>query len=161
MPYCDPIEPKKGTRMCDACGRPDRTLWGCGKFPKLPDVDKGNYITLQRCENCEALWCLSPYEPYLSFEFLAAWPHNQQIWRAVHNLDDGSTLLSWHEAMIREHWIELPDDERKHVEYWRKRSYGHNPIDRSPSMKPLTPLENSSELEIIVKEILHRQPGTS
>lgn len=141
--------------MCNTCGQPDRVLWGYGCFPKLSDVDKGNYVILQRCEQCGALWCLSPYEPYLSFTFLAAWPYDQRTWRAVHDHDNGNTLLAWHGAMVREHWQDLPDEERKHVEYWRWRSYGHNPIDHSPSMTNLAPLQNSSEIEAIVKAISH------
>ncbi len=139
--------------MCETCGHPDRVLWGCGDFPKMPDVDKGNYVILQRCEQCGALWCMSPYEPYLSFTFLAAWPYGQHEWRVVHNLDNGNTLLEWHAAMIREHWQELPGNERQHVERWRKRSYGHNPIDRLPLTAHPVPLQKSSEMEAIVRAI--------
>jgi hypothetical protein len=95
---------------------------------------------------------MSPYEPYLSFTFLAAWPYDQPTWRAIHDLDNGNTLLEWHKAMIREHWMELPDEERENVERWRQRSYGHNPIDQSPSMTRLAPLEKSSEMETIVEK---------
>ena len=139
--------------MCRTCGHPDRVLWGCGLFPKLSDVELGNYIVLQRCQQCGALWCMSPYEPYLSFTFLAAWPYGQHEWRAVHNLDNGNTLLAWHEAMIREHWQNLPDEEREHVEYWRRRSYGHNPIDQSVSMPSLARFQRSSKMEAIVRAI--------
>jgi len=139
--------------QCGTCGHPNRVLWGCGSFPQLPDVDKGNYVILQRCEQCGALWCMSPYEPYLSFTFLAAWPYGQHEWRIVHDVDNGNTLLEWHAAMIREHWQELPDDERQHVERWRKRSYGHNPIDRLPLTTHPVPLQNSSEMEAIVRAI--------
>jgi hypothetical protein len=96
---------------------------------------------------------MSPYEPDLSFTFLAAWPYDQQAWRAVHDLDNGITLLAWHAAMIREHWQKLPSEERQHVERWRKRSYGHNPIDQSPSMTRLEPLKRTSELDKIVKNL--------
>ena len=122
-----------------------------GAFPQLLDVDKGNDVILQRCEPCGTLWCMSPYEPYLSFTFLAAWPYGQQEWRMVHDLDNGNTLLEWHAAMIRENWKELPDDERQHVERWRKRSYGHNPIDRLPLTTHPVPLQNSSEMDAIVR----------
>jgi hypothetical protein len=145
--------PPQTTPGCNVCGHPGRILWGCGTFPKLPDVDKGNYVILQRCEQCGALWCMSPYESYLSFTFLAAWPYGQHEWRIVHDLDNGSTLLEWHAAMIREHWQELADDERQHVERWRKRSYGHNPIDRRLLTKHPIPLQESSEIEAIVRAI--------
>lgn len=145
------------TTECMTCGHPDRVLWGCGNFPKLSDVDKGNYVILQRCEMCGAMWCMSPYEPYLSFTFLAAWPYDEQIWRVVHDLDNGNTLLEWHAAMIREHWKEFPDEERQHVEFWRKRSYGHNPIDNPLSLTHPTPLK-SSEMEKIVKKLQTSRP---
>ncbi len=148
------------TAECKTCGCPGRVLWGCGSYPKLLDVQKGNYVILQRCEACGAMWCMSPYEPYLSFTFLAAWPYDEQIWKAVHDLDNGNTLLEWHAAMIREHWQGLPDDERQHVEAWRKRSYGHNPIDQSPSMTRLSPLQSSSELKEIVERIQGKAPSS-
>jgi len=143
--------------VCETCGHPGRVLWGCGSYPKLRDVQKGNFVILQRCEVCGAMWCISPYEPYLSFTFLAAWPYDEQAWKAVHDLDNGNTLLEWHKAILREHWQGLPDDERQHVEYWRQRSCGHNPIDQSPSMTRLGSLKKSSEMETIVERIQGKQ----
>jgi len=117
---------------CANCESPKRKLWvmfGAHRKPVLARVADGNWISLERCESCGALWCVSPYEPYASFPYLAAWPKNEESWRQIHAVDEGQTLISWHAHAIAADWRSLPTEEKKEVEAHRKRSYGHNPID--------------------------------
>ena len=117
---------------CIECELPNRKLWtlfGEHRKPKLADVESGNYIFLQRCLPCNALWCLSPYEPYASFAFLVWWPHDEVKWHSMHALDDGRTLLAWHALKIAQNYRNLPSNELDQIERYRQRSYGYNPID--------------------------------
>lgn len=114
---------------CLHCQAPQRALYGPGYRPELTQIERGNWISLERCKQCGLYWCSSPYEPYAAFEYCVRWEHSQAVWRQIHDADEGLTLLRWHAASIREHWEHLPAEEREQVEFHRKRSYGHNPID--------------------------------
>ncbi len=118
---------------CSHCQAPDRQLYGPGPQPALELVRRGNWIDLERCPQCGALWCLSPYEPYAAFVYLARWERPAEDWARAHDLDDGRTLLRWHATYIRAHWLALPAEDRDRVDAHRRRSYGHNPID-SPAI---------------------------
>ena len=127
---------------CSNCCAPDRTLWVlfsyAQKSPRKPDlttIEQGNWITLERCEECGALWCSSPYEPFASFPYLVAWPRDVISWRSIHDSDDGRTLLSWHAYEIAQKWDSLPEAERHACEAHRARSRGHNPIDDPSSFR--------------------------
>ena len=118
--------------QCTECEAPNRKLWvlfGEHRRPALADVQTGSWAVLRRCPACSALWCLSPYEPYASFPFLALWPHDEVRWRHTFAVDDGRTLLAWHAFMVGQHFRSLPEPELGLVEQFRRRSYGHNPID--------------------------------
>ena len=117
---------------CTNCQAPERGLWvsfGTHRQPKLTETERGNWTSLQLCEQCGALWCFVPYEPYASFPYLVRWPHDPITWRRVHDRDAGLTLSRWHSHMVRQHWQQLPPDELQQVEWHRQRSYGRNPID--------------------------------
>ena len=117
---------------CTNCDAPTRKLWvlfGEHRQPTLTEVQTGNWIVLQRCSLCGALWCLSPYEPYASFPFVALWPYDEARWQRTHAIDEGKTLCGWHAFMVAQHYRSLPADELQQVESWRRRSSGHNPID--------------------------------
>lgn len=114
---------------CPTCHAPTRVLYAPGQRPPLTPLVTGTWIDLEQCGACGALWCMSPYEPYAAFEYVARWPFDQATWEQQHAVDDGQTLRHWHAAMIREHWEALPPPERAKVEYHRQRSSGHNPID--------------------------------
>ena len=131
---------------CSNCCAPDRTLWVLFSYtqmkpltPVLTTIDQGNWITLESCEECGALWCNSPYEPFASFPYLVAWPCDLASWRLIHDSDDGRALLSWHAYEIGQKWNGLPETERIACDAHRKRSSGHNPID-SPSSFKAAPL---------------------
>lgn len=114
---------------CPNCQSPERILFGPGQQPELVQVRIGNWISLEQCEPCHALWCLSPYEPYASFSYLVRWPSSVEVWAEAHEKDDGKTMRQWHASEIRNHWRGLPEAEREEIEFHRRRSYGHNPID--------------------------------
>jgi hypothetical protein len=127
---------------CSNCCAPDRPLWVLFSYtqkkvlaPVLTTVQQGNWITLERCEECGAFWCCSPYEPFASFPYLVAWPHDITSWRSIHDSDDGRSLLSWHAYEIGRKWDSLPEPERQAVEAHRERSRGQNPIDDPSSFK--------------------------
>jgi hypothetical protein len=115
-------------------------MFGSHRQPVVSKVVDGNWISLERCDSCGALWSVSPYEPYASFPYLVAWPQDQEAWQKKHDLDEGRTLLAWHAHEIAAHWRSLPKEEQKEVEAHRARSHGHNPIDNPAAFKaaPLT-----------------------
>jgi len=118
--------------QCTECEAPNRKLWalfGGHRQPELTDVRTGSWMVLQQCTVCSALWCLSPYEPYASFPFLALWPHDESKWHHFFAIDDGRTLLAWHAFIVGQYYRSLPEPELGLVEQFRRRSYGHNPVD--------------------------------
>lgn len=116
---------------CPHCQAPERTIYGPGKRPTFAEVRSGNWIALERCDVCGALWCSSPYEPYAAFEYVVRWERSPEAWSRLHDADSGRALLRWHAAVIREQWRSLPAAERENVEVHRRRSRGHNPIDNT------------------------------
>lgn len=108
-------------------------MYGPGKRPTLTPLALGAWINLERCEQCGAIWCISPYEPYAAFEYGVLWEHGPDKWRELHEADGGRTLLRWHAAAIAAGWVLLPEAEREQIDAHRRRSYGHNPID-SPAV---------------------------
>jgi hypothetical protein len=139
--------------MCKTCGFPERTLWTFHNCPKLPDVAVGNWMALKQCPDCRAYWCEVPHEPYAAFTFLTFWPYDADAWQRVHSLDNGNALHEWHDAVLREQWQSLTDDEQEAIQRWRDRTYCHyNPIDRGPDVpKPVT-IKTASDLAIVVKQ---------
>jgi len=129
---------------CANCEGPERKLWvlfGAKRKPVVSKIVDGNWVSLERCESCSQLWCLSPYEPFASFLFLAAWPHDEASWKKTHDTDAGHTLLSWHAYAIASASHSLPHEEKDAVEKYRKRTHGHNPFDNPAAFKatPLPP----------------------
>ena len=128
--------------MCSNCHSPERSLWVLFSYnqksphtPVLTTIDKGNWITLERCEECGGMCCTSLYEPFASFPYLVAWPRDVASWRSIHDTDDGRSLLSWHAYEIAENWSSLPAEERQACEAHRERSRGHNPVDDPSSFR--------------------------
>ncbi len=139
------------TTTCPTCEYPHRQLWTYGKKPEFLELEYYNWIKLVRCRECKLLWASSPYEPYASYEFLAPWPYSRQLWEDVHAEDDGQTLRDWHQAMIREHWQKLPEDEQEFVQAWRTRTYHHyNCIDRGPEVPRPQRVETVADFEAII-----------
>ena len=123
---------------CNNCLAPSKSLWvmfGPHRKPVIQRVQNGNWVSLERCNQCGALWCNSPYEPYASFPYMVAWSQTPEEWKRLHDSDDGQALLAWHAYMINRDWSSLPTDELAEVASHRKRSYGHNPIDAPGSFK--------------------------
>lgn len=119
---------------CPYCEAHKRVLWllfGPNEKPEYMVItDRGNYVLLCKCEKCGALWCNSPYEPFLSCEYLVRWEYSAADWRVAHNLNDGKTLQYWHAGAIRSNWTALSSSERETVNRHRERTYGkYNPID--------------------------------
>ena len=116
---------------CTTCQAGHRKIWGPSKNrPDLCNIDIGNWISLERCPECNVFWVDSPYEPYASFSYRVRWMSSQTAWRRLHNLDNGHGLRELLNRQIKMLWKTLPKDERESVEFHRKRSYGHyNPID--------------------------------
>lgn len=115
---------------CPDCQAPEKILYAPSEKPAgLVNLQLGNWISLEQCGDCGALWCLSPYEPYAAFEYLVRWEFDAATWRRVHAADAGRALLRWHAAMIRENWQQLSAPARERIDQHRRRSQGHNPID--------------------------------
>jgi len=111
-------------------------MWTFGNYPRLPEVQVGNWITLHRCPDCTAYWCSVPHEPYGGYTFLTAWPYGSELFEQLNARDNATILHEWHDAVIRENWMRLSAEEVSWVEQWRDRTYRHyNPIDRGPEMK--------------------------
>ena len=115
---------------CSLCEAPLRKLWAIKGYPILPTVYNGNWISLQKCPQCETLWVYSPHEPYGSFVFMTVWPYDDTTFRQLNFIDNALILHEWQNAFIREKWQELASDEQQLVDAWRDRTYrSYNPID--------------------------------
>jgi hypothetical protein len=113
---------------CEAGRREAWVMFGDHRQPRLLAVNHGNYISLMRCEECNSLWCSSPYEPYLAFPYIVRWNGSELEWSELHHQDDGRSLLAWHAAALRSQWKSLPPAELAGVERHRSRT-AHNPFD--------------------------------
>jgi len=133
---------------CSSCEAPDRVIWSYGRPPKLSCRDVGNWNSLEQCESCSALWVSVPHEPYASFTFWTLWPSDAVVWRRLNDRENGRIIHEWHDALLREAWEKLPEEERAHVEAWRVRTYRHyNPIDRGPDVPLPHYVKNSADLQ--------------
>ena len=122
--------------MCPTCQSPERVLWTFGNYPRLPDVQVGNWMTLHQCRDCGAHWCSVPHEPHGGYVFLTAWPYRAELFARLNERDDAAILHEWHDAVIRENWMHLSAEEIAWIEQWRDRTYrNYNPIDRGPEKK--------------------------
>jgi len=123
---------------CKLCEAPQRQLWVPAQpMPKLTIIERGDYILLQSCPECRRLWCISPYEPYMSAEYIVRWYLSAEDWRTLHDRDSGHTLRDWHIAACQALHETLSPDEKAGVESHRKRTYySQNPIDMKVSAIP-------------------------
>lgn len=133
--------------MCETCGNPERLLWGFSRYPEMQDVLVGDWIKLQACHQCGRLWCLVPHEPHASFVFITAWPYGKAEFSKLNEIDGAKILHEWHDAMIREYWQSLPEDERNAIGAWRQRTYMHyNPIDKGYATEKFKYVKDSVDL---------------
>jgi hypothetical protein len=138
---------------CQTCGRPERVLLTSGSLPKMPTVERGDFIALDECPTCSALWCLTPHGPYYDL-FATWWPYDAPTWRRVHDLDRGKSLSEWHDAVIRESWELLPDSGKADIRTWCDHTYnGNNPIDQGPSFTPPEKILRMSDLDRLVSSL--------
>lgn len=115
--------------MCSTCEFPSRRVWTFQEHPEFASEHRDGWAQLDRCPECNQLWCRVGYEPYASFAFWAAWPSTKEAWINVLNRDNGLPYYEWHEAVVVEEHMNLTKAERDAVEAWRRRAYGHTPID--------------------------------
>jgi len=133
---------------CSTCEADERSLWTYGRPPALVRRIVGNWNFLEACETCGTLWIMVPHEPYASFTFWTRWPSTFEEWRRLDGKDEARIVHEWHDAVLRETWSALPEDERAYVEAWRERTYRHyNPIDRGPEMPRPTHVRRASDLQ--------------
>jgi hypothetical protein len=119
-------------RNCGAHARwlrcPDRDT----RRARFETLVPGARLALQRCPACGALWVCGRHEPRGTQRFWTLWPYDAAAWGRLRALPDGEALLGeWHDALLRESWLDLPGKERALVERWRERTKRErNPIDR-------------------------------
>jgi hypothetical protein len=119
------------TKICSTCQSGARSLWTLGRPPVLSRRAEGNWNWLESCDECGSLWVSVPHEPHASFKFWTLWPSTLEVWRDLNERDEARIIHEWHDALLRETWMDLPTEERAHVEAWRDRTYRrYNPIDR-------------------------------
>ncbi|NOT31403.1 MAG: hypothetical protein HOP15_13230 [Planctomycetes bacterium] len=99
---------------------------------RLEPLGPGDWLELQRCANCSALWACGRHEPHGAKCIWTLWPGDEASWRRVLQGADGAAVLGeWHDAVLREDWLDLPPPERSDIERWRTRTRRElNPIDR-------------------------------
>ncbi len=118
------------TKSCSLCGSPERSLIPPASLDLIfTNIDDGNWISLEQCSQCSALWCSSPYEPYAAFIYHVRWRKTPDEWRRIHDLDNGTTMRHWHIAMIRQLFESLDESGKQAVDEHRERAGRHNPID--------------------------------
>ena len=123
--------------MCRTCESDNRNIWTYTNAPSLPDIKVANWISLQKCPECGALWCEVPYEPYGSFKFLVKWPYDEACFSSISSIDNSLILHEWHSAFIRENWESLNNNEIEAINKWRHRTYmNYNPIDKNLKENP-------------------------
>ena len=130
--------------MCNKCESSTRNIWG----PSISDldletIDSGNWINLDRCNECSTFWVYTSYEPYSSFPYWVKWKFPATYWRIVHDFDEGNSLHEWMKLQIKSLWSGLPENDKFAIEFHRKRSYNYyNPID--------SPVEKEVNIEEII-----------
>ncbi|MCH6259411.1 hypothetical protein MLD52_22845 [Puniceicoccaceae bacterium K14] len=130
---------------CSHCQIHERRLWTFQARLGFEEVEKGNWIFLKRCPQCDQLWCEVPHEPFASFSFWAAWPYSIKEWKRLSETEEALILHEWHTNVIREEFDSLPEKEKADIESWRDRTYREfNVIDRDPDFKYCN---SSSDLE--------------
>jgi hypothetical protein len=86
--------------------------------------------------------------------FLTAWPYGPELFQRLSARDNARILHEWHDAVIRENWMQLSAEEIAWVEQWRDRTYRHyNPIDRGPEIEPPRFIHEAHELARYASEI--------
>jgi hypothetical protein len=98
---------------------------------RFESVRPGDGVELERCPACTGLWACGRHEPRGAQRFWTLWPFDAAAWDRVRSLPEGARLLrEWHDAVLRESWLDLPGKERAVVERWRERTHReHNAID--------------------------------
>lgn len=128
---------READMSCSFCEAPERRLWAPdSQQDRLERIHLGNWMTLDRCPECEQLWCRVPHEPYGAFWYAVPWQYSPKDWRRLHDLDDGKTLHKWHVARVQELAAFLDSADQSTVAHHRRRSYGRNPVDESPEERP-------------------------
>jgi hypothetical protein len=138
---------------CGSCGAPGRRL-RCppkpGKSARFEPLVPGERLELQRCASCGAFWSRKQHESG-GLRSWALWPDDESAWNVVRAQPAGEAVLGeWHDAVLRESWLDLAGKERAVVERWRERTHReHNPIDRR---EPPRFLARSDELTRVLEE---------
>jgi hypothetical protein len=117
---------------CERCRAPVRRLWARAEAVGFESLVAAAWIELQRCPRCPALWVCGRHEPHGAQRLWTLWPNDRGRFEALLGAPDGEQILGeWHDAVVRECWLDLPPAERAEVERWRERTRReHNPIDR-------------------------------
>lgn len=116
-------------KRCRICESPARDVWVLHAPKVLELVQRGNWIEIDKCPECDQLWCQVAYEPYASFPYWVAWKYAVEDFRFLHDLDDGNTLNRWHECAVSRGYPRLPDEDKKRAEAHDRRAwYGGAPI---------------------------------
>lgn len=137
--------------MCPTCESPKRVLWTFHNLPHLVIERLENWMALERCQACGALWCAVPHEPH-GYMLLTAWPYDTAVFDRLIAQHHGHILHEWHDAVIRETWQNLSAKEVEWIEEWRNRSHRNdNPIDQGPDMRPPQFVHESSEISRYLK----------
>lgn len=85
---------------CPSCGSPQTKRWGPELKPRGWDAAKivfGNWIGLERCALCQALWFVAVSAGHSSPRYRVRWPHSVQDWIWLESLDSGQSLRAWHD----------------------------------------------------------------
>ncbi len=147
-----PQESDTKIMSCSNCQAPQRLLWTFGKLPKLDEVETGNWNEIKRCTTCDGLWVSVTHEPCVAFEFLPYWPYDVPTWRGLNSRDNAKPIHEWHNAVIRENWQSLPENEKQLIEQWRIRTYrNYNPIDRGTDEKPPVYVASAMDIEALIR----------
>lgn len=82
---------------------PQVKRWGPEFQPRGWNVEESafrNWINLERCVLCQALWFVSVHTGHSPQRYRVRWPHSVEDWMWLESLDGGQSLGTWHDDQL-------------------------------------------------------------
>ena len=95
---------KHNPPQCRSCGGPQAQKYSPHEWPKALQTEEiafGNWIHLERCVWCDALWFVARDAGHASQSYLVRWPFTVDDWEWLNALEGGKALRDWHDGQFR------------------------------------------------------------
>lgn len=90
--------------QCRSCGSPQARKYAPHDWPKALRTEElvhGNWMHLERCAFCRALWFVARDAGHASQRYMARWRLSVEDWQWLDALDGGASLREWHDDQFR------------------------------------------------------------